>query len=148
MNPIAKIGLQHRRKKWLLKVVWVNLTNFITEQKNTHMTHIEDKVLYGGVKGTRERINALRDMRYAGKSSSKYLLSGTVLPQSFVVKTQETSFVAKESLIKSKVYKTDAEIDADTTGDLADKLKLALKHLKPLGIKQVIQGTSCLQNKI
>ena len=29
-------------------------TNFITEQKNTHMTHIEDKVLYGGVKGTRE----------------------------------------------------------------------------------------------
>ena len=26
---------------------------FLPEQKNTHMTHIEDKVLYGGVKGTR-----------------------------------------------------------------------------------------------
>ena len=32
------------------------------EQKNTHMTHIEDKVLYGGVKGTREAINALRQL--------------------------------------------------------------------------------------
>ena len=29
-----------------------NFSNFITEQKNTHMTHIEDKVLYGGVDGT------------------------------------------------------------------------------------------------
>jgi hypothetical protein len=26
---------------------------FLSEQKNTHMTHIEDKVLYGGVDGTR-----------------------------------------------------------------------------------------------
>ena len=31
-----------------------SLKSFISEQKNTHMTHIEDKVIYGGVKGTRE----------------------------------------------------------------------------------------------
>ena len=36
---------------------------FISEQKNTHMTHIEDKVLYGGVNGTREAILALRSLR-------------------------------------------------------------------------------------
>jgi len=30
--------------------------SYITEQKNTHMTHIEDKVLYGGVDGTRQAI--------------------------------------------------------------------------------------------
>ena len=35
---------------------------FLPEEKNTHMTHIEDKVLYGGVKGTREAINALRNI--------------------------------------------------------------------------------------
>ena len=35
---------------------------FITEQKNTHMTHIEDKVIYGGVKGTRQAILALREL--------------------------------------------------------------------------------------
>ena len=36
---------------------------YITEQKNTHMTHIEDKVLYGGVDGTRQAILALRSLR-------------------------------------------------------------------------------------
>ena len=47
-------------------------SSFITEQKNTHMTHIEDKVLYGGVNGTREAINALRELRdmLAGKSNA------------------------------------------------------------------------------
>ena len=35
----------------------------LQEAKNTHMMHIEDKVLYGGVEGTREAINALRELR-------------------------------------------------------------------------------------
>ena len=29
----------------------LDFDNFITENKNTHMTHIEDKVIYGGVNG-------------------------------------------------------------------------------------------------
>ena len=51
--------------KTITKTVGVkmNFQEFITEQKNTHMTHIEDKVLYGGVNGTRQAINALRDLR-------------------------------------------------------------------------------------
>ena len=40
-----------------------NFKTSITENKNTHMTHIEDKVIYGGVKGTREAIMALRSLR-------------------------------------------------------------------------------------
>ena len=40
-----------------------SFNSFISEQKNTHMTHIEDKVLYGGVDGTRAAINALRSLR-------------------------------------------------------------------------------------
>ena len=40
-----------------------NFTSYITEQKNTHMTHIEDKVIYGGVNGTRQAILALRELR-------------------------------------------------------------------------------------
>ena len=35
----------------------------LTEQKNTHMTHIEDAVIYGGVNGARESILALRSVR-------------------------------------------------------------------------------------
>ena len=37
--------------------------NYITEAKNTHMTHIEDLILDGGVKGARQAILALRSLR-------------------------------------------------------------------------------------
>jgi len=47
---------------------------FITESKNTHMTHLEDAVIYGGVDGARDAIMALRSMRnmLAGHSSTKH----------------------------------------------------------------------------
>ena len=51
-------------------------------------------------------------------------------------------FVAKKGIFNKnpKVYKTDADVDADTSGDLATKLKQALQYLPALGIKNVIQG--------
>jgi hypothetical protein len=51
-------------------------------------------------------------------------------------------FVAKKGIFNKnpKVYKTDADIDADTSGDLNTKLKLALAELPKLGVKGVIQG--------
>ena len=52
----------------------LSFESYLTETtKNTHMTHIEDSVLYGGVDGTRQAINALRDMRnmLAGHTDSK-----------------------------------------------------------------------------
>ena len=147
MNPIAKKWIETQKEEVVVKSsMGKTFTNFITEQKNTHMTHIEDKVLYGGVKGTREAINALRNIRdmLAGKSSSKLSTKWDGAPAIFCGEDPRDGefFVAKKGVFNKnpKVYKTDAEIDADTTGDLADKLKLALKHLKPLGIKQVIQG--------
>jgi len=50
--------------------------------------------------------------------------------------------VAKKGIFAKspKVYKTDDDIDADTSGDLANKLKSALQHLPSLGIKGIIQG--------
>ena len=147
MNPIAKKWIATQKEEVVVKSsIGETFTNFITEQKNTHMTHIEDKVLYGGVKGTREAINALRDIRdmLAGKSSSKISTKWDGAPAIFCGEDPEDGefFVAKKGIFAKnpKVYKTNADIDADTSGDLADKLKLALKHLKPLGIKQVIQG--------
>ena len=121
-------------------------SSFITEQKNTHMTHIEDKVLYGGVKGTREAINALRELRdmLAGKTDAKLSVKWDGAPAIFCGEDPSDGkfFVAKKGIFNAnpKVYKTDAEIDADTSGDLAKKLKEALKHLSTLGIKGVIQG--------
>ena len=110
------------------------------------MTHIEDKVLYGGVKGTREAINALRELRdmLAGKTDAKLSVKWDGAPAIFCGQdpSDDKFFVAKKGIFNAnpKVYKTDAEIDADTSGELAKKLKEALKHLSSLGITGVIQG--------
>jgi hypothetical protein len=51
-------------------------------------------------------------------------------------------FVAKKGVFNKnpKIYKTNAEIDDDTSGDLAAKLKACLAELPALGIDGVIQG--------
>ena len=125
----------------------MDFKNFITEQKNTHMTHIEDKVLYGGVNGTRQAINALRELRdmLAGETKSKLSTKWDGAPAIFCGQDPNDGefFVAKKGVFAKnpKVYKTDADVDADiSSGDLATKMKLALKHLPELGIKGIIQG--------
>ena len=120
--------------------------DFITESKNTHMTHIEDKVLYGGVNGTRQAINALRDLRdmLGGKKDGSVSVKWDGAPAIFAGTDPRDGefFVAKKGIFNAtpKVYKTAAEVDADTSGDLATKLKDALNYLPALGIKGVIQG--------
>ena len=110
------------------------------------MTHIEDKVLYGGVKGTREAILALRSLRdmLSGVDKGGVSVKWDGAPAVFVGTDPRDGkfFVAKKGIFNKnpKVYKTDAEVDADTSGDLAKKLKLSLKHFANLGIKGVIQG--------
>ena len=124
----------------------MNFAEFITEQKNTHMTHIEDKVLYGGVRGTREAILALRELRdmLGGKSKGALSVKWDGAPAIFCGEDPRDGefFVAKKGIFAKnpKVYKTNAEIDEDMSGDLADKMKTALRLLPSLGIKGVVQG--------
>jgi len=119
---------------------------FITENKNTHMTHIEDKVLYGGVDGTRQAINALRGLRdlLAGHGAGKVSVKWDGAPAVFcgTDPSDDKFFVAKKGIFNKNpmVYKTNADIDADTSGDLNAKLKEALLYLPELGIVGVIQG--------
>jgi len=124
----------------------MNFKEFITEQKNTHMTHIEDKVLYGGVDGTRQAILALRSLRdmLGGVKDGNVSVKWDGAPAVFVGTDPRDGkfFVAKKGIFNKspKVYKTDSDIDDDTSGDLNVKLKNALKYLPSLGIKGVIQG--------
>lgn len=124
----------------------MRFAEFITEQKNTHMTHIEDKVLYGGVNGTRQAILALRELRdmLSGKHSGNVSVKWDGAPAIFCGTDPSDGkfFVAKKGIFNKnpKVYKTPEDVDADTSGDLATKLKDALKYLPALGIKGVIQG--------
>ena len=116
------------------------------EQKNTHMTHIEDKVLYGGVKGARDAINSLRSLRdmlkgvHNGNVSVKW--DGAPAIFAGIDPSDGKFFVAKKGIFNKnpRVYKSAADVDADNDGDLANKLKLALRYLPALGIKGVIQG--------
>ena len=117
------------------------------------MTHIEDKVLYGGVNGTREAINALRELRdmLAGKSSGSLSVKWDGAPAIFCGKDPSDGkfFVAKKGIFAKnpKIYKTSAEINRDMSGDLADKMDMALKYLPALGIKGVIQGDFLFSKK-
>jgi len=118
----------------------LSFASYLSEAKNTHMTHIEDSVIYGGVKGTRESINALRELRdmLAGHTSSQTnvtvkwdgapaVFCGIVPPGN---ENAGQFFVGKKSVFNKvpKYYTTPEEVDADTSGDLADKLKSALKY--------------------
>ena len=116
--------------------------------KNTHMTHIEDLIIDGGVKGARQAILALRSMRDMLSGNTKAPIDITVkwdgAPAVFAGEDPSDGqfFVAKKGIFAKtpKVYKNHDDIDADTSGDLNKKLKLAFDNLKNLGIKDVIQG--------
>ena len=123
-------------------------SDYITEQKNTHMTHIEDLVLDGGVDGTRDAILALRSLRdmLAGNSdSTRVTVKWDGAPAVFagIDPGDGKFFVAKKGIFNTnpKVYKSHAEIDADIPNpDLNSKMKVAYDELSKLGIKGVIQG--------
>jgi len=116
--------------------------------KNTHMTHIEDRVIYGGVKGARESILALRSLRdmLAGKVSSSTDVTekwdGAPAVFAGIDPSDGKFFVAKKGIFNKdpKVYKSEKDVRNDTSGDLADKLVIAFNELKNLGIENVIQG--------
>ena len=126
----------------------IKFESYIAESKNTHMTHIEDLILDGGVKGARQAILPLRSMRDMLSGNAKAPVDVTVkwdgAPAVFAGEDPRDGkfFVAKKGIFNKdpKVYKNHEDIDADTSGDLNKKLKLAFDHLKDLGIKGVIQG--------
>lgn len=126
-----------------------SLKTFIVEEKNTHMEHVEDLVFNQGVNGTRKAINFLRSLRDMLAGHAKSSITSTVkwdgAPAIFagVDPRDGKFFVAKKGVFNKepKVYKTSAEVDADTSGDLAAKLKVALREFSKLGVKSgVYQG--------
>ncbi len=128
-----------------------SFANFLAEAKdgkNTHLEHLEDEILNSGVEGTRQAINFLRSLRDMLAGKTKIPVNITVkfdgAPAIFagIDPSDKKFFVAKKGIFNKnpKVYKTNADIDADTSGDLNTKLKLALAELPKLGIKGVIQG--------
>jgi hypothetical protein len=127
----------------------LNLKSYLKEEKNTHMEHLEDLIFNEGVAGTKQAIKFLRDLRDMLASSAKAKVTSTVkwdgAPAIFagIDPRDGKFFIAKKGVFNKepKIYKTVAEIDADTDGDLAAKFKVALQEFSKLGIKKgVYQG--------
>ena len=116
--------------------------------KNLHLEHIEDEIINFGVDGGRAAINflrSLRDMLAGGaRSSVRMTVKWDGAPAIFtgIDPSDGQFFVAKKSVfnINPKLYKTNAEIDADLSGTLNSKFKIALAEFSKLGIKNVLQG--------
>ena len=116
--------------------------------KNLHLEHLEDEIINYGVTGGRAALNFLRSLRDMMAGASRSSVNMTVkwdgAPAIFAGIDPEDGkfFVAKKSVfnVSPKLYKTNAEIDADLSGALVGKFKVALEEFSKLGIKGVLQG--------
>ncbi len=116
--------------------------------KNLHLEHLEDEIINYGVDGGRAAINFLQSLRDMLSGSARSSINMTVkwdgAPAIFAGIDPEDGkfFVAKKSVfnVNPKLYKTNAEVDADLSGDLNEKFKVALSEFSKLGIKGVLQG--------
>ena len=127
----------------------ISFKETLNEDTNTHLEHLEDEIINGGVAGAKTAIlflKSLKDM-LSGNSTSK--LEVTVkwdgAPAVFAGINPENGkfFVATKSLFNKtpKINYTNKDIsDNHGSGGPVDKLKVALKHLPELEMKGVFQG--------
>ena len=124
---------------------------FINEEKNLHLEHIEDEILNNGVDGARQAINFLRGLRdmLAGSTKSGKQVRITVkwdgAPAIFAGTNPENGkfFVGTKGVFakNAKLNYTPEDIDKNHPAEgLNKKLKIALEHLPELNIQGVIQG--------
>ena len=125
------------------------LSTFITEQKNTHMEHLEDMIFNDGVDGARLAINSLQNLRdmLAGRGKGKVNVTvkwdGAPAIFAGVDPADGKFFVAKKGIfnVNPQLFKSQADIDAALSGELKTKFSIALREFAKLGIRKgVYQG--------
>ena len=123
---------------------------YLTEDKNTHLEHLEDDILNSGVSGGRNAINFLLSLKDMLQGRSRRKFNVTVKwdgkPAVFAGTNPENGkfFVGTKSIfnVNPKLNYTNADIEANHghAGGLVDKLKASLRYFKALGIPGVWQG--------
>lgn len=114
----------------------------------THLTHIEDAILLQGGAGIQTAVDYLQkvlDLATDGENSLCVTTKFDGAPALVVGVNPENGkfFVGTKSVFNKtpKINYTDADIDTNhPQGGLNTKLKIALKHLKGLGIRGILQG--------
>ena len=121
---------------------------FTTQDRNTHLEHLEDDIINRGSKGGENALNFLRSVRNMLAGSSRKKVNMTVkwdgAPAIICGINPENGkfFVGTKSVFNKnpKVNYTNADIKKNHSGELATKLSIALRELSRLGIKGVLQG--------
>ena len=121
---------------------------FTTQDRNTHLEHLEDDIINRGSKGGENALNFLRSVRdmLAGSSSKKVNMTvkwdGAPAIICGINPENGKFFVGTKSVFNknAKVNYTNADIRKNHSGELASKLQIALRELSRLGIKGVLQG--------
>jgi hypothetical protein len=128
----------------------INFYQYLTEDKNTHLEHLEDDILNNGTGGARNAIAFLYSLKDMLGGSSKRKVNVTVKwdgkPAIFAGTNPENGkfFVGTKSIFNKepKINYTNADIDANHghAKGLTDKLKVALATFPSLNIPGVWQG--------
>ena len=121
--------------------------DYIVEDRNTHLEHLEDEIINNGTKGAKTAIEFLKSIKVmlqGGEGGSQISVKWDGAPAIFCGTNPENGkfFVATKSLFNAtpKINYTNADIKRNHGGALADKLTVALKYFPKLGIKGVLQG--------
>ena len=127
---------------------------FFTNDKNTHLEHLEDDIINRGSSGGVNAINFLKSVRdmLAGHSGTK--INTTVkwdgAPAIICGVNPENGkfFVGTKSVfnVNPKINYTTADIRRNHSGAVAQKLSVCLSHLSTLNIKQILQGDLLFTN--
>ena len=121
---------------------------YLSEAKNTHLEHLEDEIINNGYEGGLNAVEFLKSLRNMLVGSSGRKVNVSVkwdgAPAVFCGVNPENGkfFVGSKSVfnVNPKINYTPADIRKNHTGGLADKLQVALRELKKLNIKGVVQG--------
>ena len=121
--------------------------DYIVEDRNTHLEHLEDEIINNGTKGAKtavEFLKSIKVMLQGGEGGSQISVKWDGAPAIFCGTDPENGkfFVATKSLFNAtpKINYTNADINRNHGGALAEKLTVALKYFPKLGIKGVLQG--------
>lgn len=133
-----------------------NFNQFLTEDKNTHLEHLEDEIINNGVSGGKTAISFLISLSDMLQGYSKKKMNVTVKwdgapaifagtnPENgkFFVGTKAIFNVPKEEggRVGPLINYTHADIDKNHPGGPGPKLHVALDHFKKLKIPGVWQG--------
>jgi len=119
----------------------------LSEDRNTHLEHLEDEIINNGSSGAKtsiEFLKSIKQMLQGGKGGSTVSVKWDGAPAIFCGTNPENDrfFVGTKSIFNAtpKINYTVSDISRNHGGALADKLAVALKYLPKLGIKGVIQG--------